>query len=497
MSLFSNIFGTRKKKVEEKTPLMLFNTLSGDKEVFVPLPGKMVRMYNCGPTVYDYQHIGNLVPYVFADTLRRTLEYNGYSVKQIINITDVGHLTSDADEGEDKLEKSAKKEGRKVTEIIKDVSKAFFNDLKKLDIDITRIEFPRATKHIEAQTRLVQTLEEKGYTYKIKDGIYFDTSKFEGYGKLGNIDIEGLKEGARVEKVVEKKNSTDFALWKFSPKVGVRQQEWKSPWGVGFPGWHLECSAMAMTLLGNQIDIHTGGIDHIPIHHNNEIAQSESVTGKQFVKYWLHSAFITIEGKKIAKSVGNTIYLRNVEDKGISPIAFRYWLLTSHYRSNTNFTWEALEGAGSALFRLHKHFVEKLGLPAQAGKVNGAVLVEYQKKFHEAVNDDLDTPKAIALIWELIKDKEISKEDVRATILEFDKVLGLGFSEGNRKLKKMLALKVVPHDDLPKEVQKLVDERSKARKEKDWKKADEARTAIQSKGYTVEDTPRGPKVSKS
>lgn len=477
--------------------LHLHNTLSKKKEVFKPLKKSAVTMYNCGPTVYNYAHIGNLRAYIFADTIKRALLYNGYKVKQVINITDVGHLTSDADEGADKIEEGAKREGKKAQDIVKHFTKAFFDDLDKLNINRDTVVFPKASEHIEGQIAFIKTLEEKGYTYQTKDGIYFDTSMVADYGKLGGIDLKGIKEGARVKKNKEKKNPTDFALWKFSPPDDSpdekRQQEWESPWGIGFPGWHIECSAMAMEHLGKQIDIHTGGIDHIPIHHNNEIAQTESVTNKQFSQYWMHSAHIMVEGQKISKSIGNTILLRNIIARGFSPIALRYWFLTAHYKTPMNFTWDALEGAQTAVSKLHKNIVEKL--KAKGGKIDE----RYQKKFHIFINDDLDTPKAIALLWKLMKDEKISDADKRATILDFDKVLGLGLLESNKKLINLLSgkEKQLTIGQIPKDLQELLNEREKARKDNDWEKADTIRNEIEQKGYEIEDTDEGPKVMKN
>jgi cysteinyl-tRNA synthetase len=477
----------------KKKPIILQNTLTGKKEEFTPRKENVVTMYNCGPTVYNYAHIGNLRAYVFADTLKRMFAYNGYDIKQVINITDVGHLTSDADEGEDKIETGAKREGLKVKNIIKRYTDAFMDDMEKLNIDIAKINFPKATEHIPEQIAFIQTLDEKGYTYKTSDGIYFDTSLRPDYGKLGNIDTKGLKEGARVEENKEKKNPADFALWKFSKPDEKREQEWDSPWGVGFPGWHIECSAMSMKHLGKQIDVHTGGIDHIPIHHNNEIAQTESVTGKQFVNYWMHHEHVMIEGQKIAKSTGNTVLLRNVIDRGFSPLSLRYWFLTAHYRTQSNFTWEALEGAQTALFKLHKHFVEDYGAK------DGAVNKEYENKFHEFVNDDLDIPKAIALMWDLVKDDTVPKEDKRSTLLAFDKVLGLGLDHSNKKLVTLLSGRgeKLEIGKLPKTIKKLVDEREEARKNKDFEKADELRDKLKEKGYEIEDREGGPEVTKN
>lgn len=498
------------KSEKRKTiPVIFYNTIANKKEVFESRKKNEVAMYNCGPTVYSFAHIGNLRAYVFADSIKRVLKYNGYKVKQVINITDVGHLASDADEGEDKVESGARREGVKVKDIVKKYTSAFFDDLKKLNADISGALFPKATEHIPEQIAFIQTLDEKGYTYQTTDGIYFDTSLRPDYGKLGNINTRGLKEGARV-KNGEKKNPTDFALWKFSPNPPAggekRQQEWDSPWGVGFPGWHIECSAMSMKHLGKQIDLHTGGIDHIPVHHNNEIAQTESVTGKRFVNYWMHNEFITIDGQKIAKSIGNTIYLRNIIDRGFFPLSLRYWFLTAHYRTQSNFTWEALEGAQTALFRLHKHFVEEYAAPALSGRQtgdgrtakNGVVNEMYEKKFHEYINDDLDMPKAVALMWDLIKDDKTPKEDKRATLLEFDKALGLGLDISNKKLVGLLSGKGEKLDigKLPKAIKELIDEREKARIDKDFEKADKLRNELKEKDYEIKDTDKGPVVVK-
>lgn len=488
LSLFS-----RKKQAPPAPPVLFTNTLTGAKEPFVPLREGRAGMYNCGPTVYDFQHIGNLRAYVFADLVRRILEWNSIAVKQVVNITDVGHLVSDGDEGEDKMELGAKRAGKSTKAVAKEVTKAFIDDLKLVNIDTRRILFPKATDHIDEQVALVSSLEEKGYAYRTRDGVYFDTSRFPGYGKLGNIDVRTLKEGARVETNPEKRNPADFALWKLSAKPGVREQEWESPWGIGFPGWHAECSAMSMKYLGKTFDIHTGGIDHIPVHHNNEIAQSESATGKPLARVWMHVAFITIEGKKISKSVGNTIYLRNIVDRGFSPLAYRYLLLSAHYRTPVNFTWEALEGAQAALFRLHRHLIEKLGTKS------GTPIPAYVEKFRALVNDDLDTPRALALLWELVRDETLDKKDKRATLLEFDTVLGLGLSRASRKHLGILAGEggKVSIESTPAAVRALVAEREEARTGGNYARADELRDEIVKAGYAVTDTPKGPEITKS
>ena len=486
MSLLSFIQKKEPAPAHNFPPLQFHNTLSGQLEPFIPLLPKKVSMYNCGPTVYDRQTIGNMRPYVFADTLKRTLEYWGYSVLQVINITDVGHLVSDADEGEDKMEQSAKKQKCSARKIADEYTNLFFTDLDQLGIDRSRITFPRATEYIGEQIALVQTLLEKGYAYQIKDGIYFDTSRFPAYGKLGGIELLGLRAGARVKQNAEKRDPHDFALWKFSGRKS-REQEWESPWGKGFPGWHIECTAMIFKLLGRQIDIHTGGVDHIPIHHNNEIAQAEALTGKQYVRYWLHNEFITIESKKISKSIGNTIYVSQLEGRGISPLALRYWFLNGHYRSPMNFTWEAVEGANAALLRLNRHFFEDL-----ADAARGAVPDEnFLGDFTEALVDDLNTPQALARVWDLIKNPEISAAAKRSSLLEADRVLGLGLS-AERPMSK---LNVVKHDDIPAELRILLNERESAREAKDFTRADELRARIAEAGYDIEDGPNGPALS--
>ena len=467
----------------KQNKIFLKNTLSGNKDEFVPISPGVVKIYTCGPTVYDEAHIGNLRAYVFSDTLHRMLAYNGYNVSRVINITDVGHLTNDeelGDSGEDKMEKNAKKQGTTAQEIAKRITKLFFKDLVDLNINIKEISFPRATQYITEQIMLTKTLEEKGYTYRTSDGIYFDTSAFAEYGKLGNINIEGLKEGARIEKNSERKNLTDFALWKFSKEGDNRQQEWDSPWGVGFPGWHIECSAMSRALLGAHIDIHTGGVDHIPIHHNNEIAQSECASGKKFVNYWMHGAHMMIEGKKISKSLGNTILLRQLIDRRFAPSVYKYWLFTGHYSTQLNFTWDALESSKKAFIKLSAFI--------SGAKDDGKIIKNYQEEFNKFINDDLDMPQALALVWKLLKDDSISKKDAKATILDFNKVFGFDFVKIQNNLIKI--------SELPKEVQELLKERKKARIERDWSASDAFREKISKLGFEVKDSDSGTGVFK-
>ena len=396
--------------------LKLHNTLSNSLEEFQPLLPGLVKMYHCGPTVYGKQHIGNLSMFVFTDILRRTIEYLNFEVKQVINITDFGHLTSDADEGEDKMTKGLRNDGMEINldnmlSLGKKYALIFREDLLQLNVETRDTEFPYASDYVPDQIKLIQKLEEEGYAYKTSDGVYFDTSKFSDYGKLGGLFKSNNQN--RVSENKEKRNLADFALWK------LNEMGWDSSWSKGFPGWHIECSAMIIKILGEQIDIHTGGIEHIPVHHNNEIAQSEAATGKvPFAKYWLHRAHLQIGGAKIAKSDGNVVYLSEIIEKGFSPLAFRYFLLNSTYRTPSSFTWEALEAAQNAYDKL-KNFVSKVAF--DTGKVNEI----YQEKFRAALENDLNTPQALAVVWTLIKDKEIDSGEKYTTLVDFDRVLGL------------------------------------------------------------------------
>ena len=493
-----SFFGAVKKYFEsgntepaESRPLFLYNTLIKAKEQFtLPPHVKAVRMYNCGPTVYGPQHIGNLSMFVFTDILRRVLEYNDFPVKQVINFTDFGHLTSDADEGEDKMTKGLKREGLAPTmenmrALGEKYAERFLEDIRLLNIDTERIAFPRASDYVPAQIALIATLEEKAYAYRGKEGVYFDTARFPDYGKLGGIDLAGLKEGARVAVSDEKKHPTDFLLWKSSKKTG-----WDSPWGKGFPGWHIECSAMIRSTLGEQIDIHTGGIEHIPIHHNNEIAQSESATGKKpLSRFWLHRAHIQIEGSKIAKSDGNTIYLSDVVERGYHPLSLRYLFLGAHYRTSANFSWAGLDAAQTAFLKL-RSFVD-------ANDVGGSVPRMYQKRWHERFNDDLDTPGALAAVWEMIGDPDLSPNDKRAGIIDADRVFGLSLGEQDEEAEAVLEKKmgrVIAVDQLPAAIREIVEKRENARASKDWARADALRDKLHDEGYEIKDTDDGPQV---
>jgi cysteinyl-tRNA synthetase len=433
--------------------LKIYNTLTRKKELFKPIKKGLVGIYTCGPTVYSYQHIGNLRSYIFADILKRILIYNDYKVKQVMNVTDVGHLTSDADTGEDKIEKAAKKEKKTAKEIANYYWKIFREDFKKLNIIEPNI-WSKATEHIKEQIELVKILEKKGYTYKTKDGIYFDTSKFKNYGQLAQLKKQKLQAGKRIA-LGEKKNITDFALWKFSKKPSQRQQEWNSPWGIGFPGWHLECSAMSIKYLGEHFDIHTGGIDHIPIHHPNEIAQNQAVTGHKVVNYWLHGNFLISKGEKISKSTGGLYTISELEQKGFKALTYRYLLLITHYHSPLNFTLRSLEKAQNAYERL-KNIISEI-------KEDKKINKKYLNQFENAINNDLDMPKALSVLWKLLRDKKALGKI--KTIKQMDKVFGLDL------LKK-------EKFEIPAEVQKLITQREKVRKQKNFKKSDELRKKI-------------------
>lgn len=476
---------------DAKPPLNLYNTLTRSKERFEPLKNDFVRLYNCGPTVYDYAHIGNLRAYVFADMVRRTLVLNGYKVKQVMNITDVGHLTSDADQGEDKMTVGLTREGLPLSlegmhTLADRYTAAFLEDMEALLVK-RPTHLPRASEHIPAMIALISTLVEKEYAYRTSHGVYFDTARFPEYGKLGQIQLDAQQEGARVAVDHEKRSIADFALWKRNDELG-----WESPWGRGFPGWHIECSAMSMQYLGKQLDIHTGGVDHIGTHHNNEIAQSEAATGKPFSRFWLHSEHLHIEGSRIAKSAGNGVKLRQLTEHGYQPLAYRYWLLTGHYRSQLNFSFSSLDAAQTAWLRLHRMFVDEY-LEEKRGRIDEG----YREKLLLALNDDLNTAKAIALMWDLVKDASVPPHRKRATLLHFDKVLGLGLHERVTQ-KPGVPLALTPaRSELPAEIQMLVDEREAARAARDFAKADTLRTELGAKGFTVEDTQDGPRVTKT
>ncbi len=455
--------------------IKLYNSLTRKTEEFKSLKKSKAGLYTCGPTVYNFAHIGNLRTYIFEDILKRVLLYNKYKVKHVMNITDVGHLTSDADEGEDKMEKGAIREGKTSWEIATFYTEAFKKDLAELNILEPEI-WCKATDHIKEQIKLIKKLEKNGFTYKTADGIYFDTSKLPDYGKMANLKNQDLRAGARID-IGDKKNTTDFALWKFSPKIAQRQMEWKSPWGVGFPGWHIECSAMSVKYLSQPFDIHCGGIDHIPVHHTNEIAQSEAINGKPLANYWLHGEFLLIAGgDKMAKSGENFLTLEEIKKRGFSPLAYRFFLLQAHYRKQLTFSWEALESAQNGL----KHFYESVRTIAKNDRALDDRPLE--EEFLSRINNDLDLPGALALIWEKMKEKKINL----STLLQFDQVLGLKIQEELNKKEEVV----------PENILKLVEERKTARENKDWLESDRLRDEIKKLGFEVEDTKNGMTIKK-
>ncbi len=455
--------------------LTLYNTLTRQTELFAALKKGHVGLYTCGPTVYNYVHIGNLRTYVFEDILKRVLTLNGFDVNHVMNITDVGHLTSDGDTGEDKMEKGSARENKSAWDIAAEYTIAFEHDIAELNI-LPPSVWCKATDHIKEQIALIKKLEKKEFTYRTKDGIYFDTSKLSDYGKLANLQNQELRAGVRVD-VGDKKNNTDFALWKFSPPLEKRQMEWDSPWGVGFPGWHIECSAMATKYLGQPFDIHCGGIDHVPVHHTNEIAQSEAAAGKPLANYWLHGEFLLINNDKMAKSGENFLTISVLKEKGIKPLSYRYFLLQSHYRRQLNFSFEALTAAERGL----EHFYK-----SAAALPEGKASDIFRKEFLEKINDDLDMPGALAFVWEQIKAKAITQAD----ILWADQVFGLQIKEwlAHHKIEQSAAL--------PIEVRALIDERNQARADKNWQRSDELRQALEAIGYVVKDTKDGTSVSR-
>jgi cysteinyl-tRNA synthetase len=474
----------RRNRVAARPQIFLTNTLTGNKEVFASIKPGVVLMYSCGPTVYAPAHIGNLRAYVFSDTLVRTLRSSGYDVRQVINITDFGHLVTDGDGGEDKMTKGLKREKLALTlpnmRILSErYAKTFIEDLDELNIDTRTIDFPRASDYISEQIAFIKTLLQKGYAYETKQGVYFDTTHFPAYGKLGGIDLEHQQEGERVAGFKDKRHPADFVLWKPDKKLG-----WESPWGLGFPGWHIECSAMGRALLGQELDIHTGGNDLIAIHHNNEIAQSEAASGRTFVRYWLHNAFLTMEGEKASKSLGNVVYLSEVIEKGFHPLAVRYLFLQAHYRTQLSFSWNALLGAAEALNRLWR-IAREIQHEAQGSSEPS----EARIRFTAMLRDDLSTPQALGILWDALKSDDYTPEEKWGLLLDADDYLGLMLR--TPPLPAPLSL-----SELPEKVQKLLEMREKARTSKDYGKADELREEIIHSGYLVEDGPNGPVLSK-
>jgi cysteinyl-tRNA synthetase len=459
--------------------MKIFNTLTRNKEEFKPINEKEVRMYSCGPTVYNYAHIGNLRAYLFMDSLRRVLKYNGYKLKHVMNITDVGHLTSDADEGEDKMMKAARLEHKDPFEIANFYMQEFLKDIDKLNIDRPEI-IARATEHIDIMEEYVKKIIENGYTYSTEDTVYFDTSKLDKYGVLSNRKVEDQKAGARVEFDNGKKNISDFALWIKAPENHI--MKWDSFFGPSYPGWHLECSAMGYKYLGDHFDIHTGGIDHIPIHHENEIAQSKGFSGKEPVNYWMHVNFLLVNGEKMSKSLNNLYTLADLEAKGYEPLVYKMFNFSSSYRNQINFTWEGMDAAKIALGRLREGYLKHSN---GNDKISDEEIKEYEDKFLEAINDDLNMQVAMSVVWDVIKNPKKSK-DFQKLLLKFDEVLGLdlaNYKEGE--------------NNIPEHIQELVKLRNEARQNKDWAESDRLRDELIEKGYTVKDTKEGTIVTLS
>lgn len=495
--------------------LKVFNTLGRELQDFHPIDPHKVGLYACGPTVYNYAHIGNLRAYVFVDVLRRTLEFLGYSVTHVMNITDVGHLTDDADEGEDKIVKSSRESGWTVWDIAQFYSDAFFRHADALNLvrpDIT----PRATEHIQDMIALIRRLEERGYTYQAGGNVYFDISKFPRYGELTNLSTEDLRAGARVGVDEHKRNPLDFVLWFTRSKFGEQAMMWDSPWGRGYPGWHIECSAMSMRYLGEEFDIHCGGIDHIPVHHTNEIAQSEGATGKKWVRYWLHNEFLIMDKGKMSKSAGGFVTLDTLLEQGYDPLDYRYLCLNAHYRSELTFSFEALDGARRArrrlaerVQRLAEEAAERAGVSAKellsqvpgAGGASGASdpdsrvggyealsdppsepLAAYRADFVASVETDLNTPQALSVTWRMLRDETLSPEAKLAALADYDRVLGLRLTDPE-------ALET--QEDLPEEFRRLIAERAEARKQRDFERADQIRDYLRREGIVLEDLPTG------
>ena len=458
--------------------IKFYNTLTRTKDEFKPINDKEIRMYSCGPTVYYFAHIGNLRAYLFMDNLRRVLKYNGYNLKHVMNITDVGHLVSDADEGEDKMMKAAKRENKNPFEIAEFYMNAFLADIDKLNVDRPEI-IARATEHIDVMEEYVKKIIDNGYTYQTEDTVYFDTAKLDKYGVLSNRNVEDQKAGARVEFDQNKKNISDFALWIKAPENHI--MKWDSFFGKSYPGWHLECSAMGYKYLGEHFDIHTGGVDHIPIHHENEIAQSKGFCGCIPANFWMHVEFLQINGGKMSKSLNNLYTLADLEEKGFEPLVYRMFNYTSNYRAQINFTFEAMEAAKVALGRLREGYLKHA---EGTEDVSDEVIKAYEDRFLEAINDDLNMTVAMSVVWDVIKNPNKSKK-LQNLLLKFDEVLGLNLKDYKKE-----------ENVLPEEIQSLVNERNEARLNKNWAESDRIRDLLIEKGYTVKDSKEGTIVEK-
>ena len=458
--------------------IKLFNTLTKKKEDFVPLNGNEVRIYSCGPTVYSYAHIGNFRTYVFVDNLRRILKYNGYKLRHVMNITDVGHLESDADEGEDKMEKAAKKENKSPYEIAKFYAEAFFKDMDRLNIERPEI-IAKATEHIPDMLEFAKEIVKNGYAYETSTAIYFDVSKLDKYPVLSNRNIDDQIAGARVDVDPEKKNPYDFAIWIKAPENHI--MKWDSPWGLSYPGWHLECSAMSRKYLGEVFDIHTGGVDHIPTHHENEIAQSKGAFGKIPAKTWMHVEFLQVNGGKMSKSLGNVYTISQLQEKGIEPLAFKMFCYTAHYRNKLNFTFDGALSSQKALNRLRESYLKH---ESGTRNIDQSIIDEYKGQFIDAINDDLNIPLAMSTVWEVARN-DCKSKDFANLLLEFDKVLGLDLINSGKYIEEQSKI------EIPDEIQELIEKRKKAREDKNWNLSDEIRDEIKEKGFIVKDTKDG------
>ena len=456
--------------------IYFYNTLTHSKDKFKPLDEKEVKIYSCGPTVYKDATIGNMRTNIFQDNLRRTLEYNGFKVKQAMNITDVGHLVSDGDEGEDKMIKSAKQEGKTPLEIANYYTKLFFRDLERLNIEIPEI-ICKATDNIQDMLKVVEELVKKGYAYETSTAIYFDISKLDKYPVLSNLDVENQKAGARVEVDTEKRNPHDFAVWIKAPENHL--MKWDSPWGPSYPGWHIECSVMSQKYLGEVFDIHTGGIDLIPTHHENEIAQSKGMCGKIPANYWMHGEFLLINGGKMSKSLGNVYLLQDIVDRGYDPLVYKLFCYSIQYRKKLNFTWEGMDSAKTALDRLREAYQKHLNGTEDVAE---ELISKYEKDFNEAINDDLNMPVAMSVVWEVAKRTEKSKK-LAELLKKFDRVLGIKIDE-------------YKEEEIPEDIKELLTKRAEARKNKDWTESDKLRDLIKEKGYIVKDSKEGQTVEK-
>ena len=460
--------------------LYFYNTLTKQKEKFEPLDSKEVRIYSCGPTVYKDATIGNMRTNIFQDVLRRVLRYNGYKIKHVMNITDVGHLVSDGDEGEDKMLKSAREEHKTPLEIAEHYTKLFFDDLKALNVETPEVVC-KATDHINEMLEYVRELIKNGYAYETSTAVYFDISKLDKYPVLSNLNLEEQKAGARVEVDKEKKNPYDFALWIKAPENHL--MKWDSEFGPSYPGWHIECSAMGRKYLGEQFDIHTGGIDLIPTHHENEIAQSKGATGKIPAKYWMHGEYLLINGGKMSKSLGNVYLVKDIKEKGYEPLAYRLFSYSCNYRNKLNFTWEGIESAQKSLERLRGSYRAHLNGTDNLDEKDREKLANIEENFHKAINDDLNMPLAMSYVWEAARFEKKSPE-VAKMLAKFDTILGIDIDKQEEQ------------KEIPQEISELLEQRRKARENRDWAKSDEIRDLISEKGYIVKDTKNGQEISK-